>query len=560
MTVLFTDLVGSTARAEGLDPEDVRATLSPYYARLRAELERHGGTVEKFIGDAVMAVFGAPVAHEDDPERAVRAALAIRDRHRRRARRSAPPSTPARRSSRSARSPARATAMVAGDVVNTAARLQSAAPVNGILVGEATYRATRHAIDYREAAPVEAKGKAEPVTVWEAVAARARFGSRRRAAAAHAARRPRARARPARRRARARRSEQSAQLVTLVGVPGIGKSRLVAELFQVVDADPELIWWRQGRSLPYGEGVSFWALGEIVKAQAGILETDDAATARGEARRDASRRSADGRARAGSARTPSRPLVGSSRTTPERDRARRGVRRLAPAARGAGRAAAARARLRGSPLGRRRAARLRRPPRRLGDRRAAADRRHGAAGAARPPARLGRRQAERARRSRSAPLSDDETAAAARSGCSTAPARRPRSRQAVLAARRGQPALRRGVRAGCSPSTAAGGELPLPETVQGMIAARLDALAPAEKELLQDASVIGKVFWPGALARRADELERPARARAQGVRPARPPLGVAGETQYAFLHALVRDVAYGQIPRARARREAPPGG
>src|ERR1700741_5662145 len=79
VTILFTDLVGSTARAEGLDPEDVRATLSPYYARLRAELERHGGTVEKFIGDAVMAVFGAPVSHEDDPERAVRAALAIRD-------------------------------------------------------------------------------------------------------------------------------------------------------------------------------------------------------------------------------------------------------------------------------------------------------------------------------------------------------------------------------------------------------------------------------------------------------------------------------------------------
>ena len=149
VTILFADLVGSTAQAERRDPEDVRATLNSYYARLRTELERHGGTVEKFIGDAVMAVFGAPVAHEDDPERAVRAALAIRDAlvetevdvriavH-----------TGEALVSRGARAAA-GEAMVAGDVVNTAARLQTAAPVNGVLVGETTYRATAHTIEYR---------------------------------------------------------------------------------------------------------------------------------------------------------------------------------------------------------------------------------------------------------------------------------------------------------------------------------------------------------------------------------------------------------------------------
>ena len=129
MTVLFADLVGSTARSEQLDPEDVRAILAPFYARVRAELERFGGTVEKFIGDAVMAVFGAPVAHEDDPERAVRAALAIRDAALEESAscRCGSASTPARRSWLSGAA-GRGEGMAAGDVVNTAARLQSAAP------------------------------------------------------------------------------------------------------------------------------------------------------------------------------------------------------------------------------------------------------------------------------------------------------------------------------------------------------------------------------------------------------------------------------------------------
>ena len=159
-------------------------------------------------------------------------------------------------------------------MVNTTARLQTAAPVNGILVGETTYRATSQVITYRAAEPVTAKGKAEPVPAWEALEARSRFGVD-------------LAARAGRRWSAATTSwacspthwhgcggRRSPQLVTLVGVPGIGKSRLVAELFRPSTRTRELIYWRQGRSLPYGDGVTFWALAEMVKAQAGILETD----------------------------------------------------------------------------------------------------------------------------------------------------------------------------------------------------------------------------------------------------------------------------------------------
>jgi class 3 adenylate cyclase len=170
VSVLFADLVGFTSRAERMDPEDVRALLSPYYTRLRSELERFGGTVEKFIGDAVMALFGAPVTHEDDPERAVRAALAIRDwvREEGRVQLRIAVNTGEALVTMGAR-PHRGEGMAAGHVVNTAARLQAAAPVNGVLVGERTFRETRAVIEYRQVAPVAAKGKQEPVPVWEAV-------------------------------------------------------------------------------------------------------------------------------------------------------------------------------------------------------------------------------------------------------------------------------------------------------------------------------------------------------------------------------------------------------
>jgi AAA ATPase domain len=163
--------------------------------------------------------------------------------------------------------------LAAGDVVNTAARLQAAAPTGAILVGETTYRATRDAIDYRDQRPVEAKGKAGPVPVWEAAQARARVKVEREARAPLVGRRRElSLLREMLDRAH---SEREPQLVTLVGVRGIGKSRVVYELFRTIQQRPDLVYWRHGRSLPYGDGVTFWALAEIVKAQAGILETDD---------------------------------------------------------------------------------------------------------------------------------------------------------------------------------------------------------------------------------------------------------------------------------------------
>jgi class 3 adenylate cyclase len=157
----------------------VRALLSPYYAHLRSELERFEGTVEKFIGDAVMALFGVPIAHEDDPERAVRAALAIRDwigEESEQLQVRIAVNTGEALVTLGAPS-GEGEGMAAGDVLNTTARLQVAAPLNGVLVGEQTYRATAHAIDYRPAAPVLAKGKSEPIRVWEALKARSRFGA-----------------------------------------------------------------------------------------------------------------------------------------------------------------------------------------------------------------------------------------------------------------------------------------------------------------------------------------------------------------------------------------------
>src|SRR4051812_752408 len=261
VSVLFCDLVGSTARAESLDPEDVRAALASYHEHVRDELERYGGTVEKFIGDAVMAIFGAPVAHEDDPERAVRAALAIREWA------AEEPNVEVRIGITTGEAlvalgakPELGEAMASGDVVNVAARLQSAAPVSGILVDETTSRTIDRAINFSETEPVVAKGKAQPVAAWEAVEARSRFG----VDVMHA---PRAglvgregELRLLKDAFDRSRQGREPQFVTLVGVPGIGKSRIVYELSQVIESDPELVTWRQGRCLPYGEGVSFWAL------------------------------------------------------------------------------------------------------------------------------------------------------------------------------------------------------------------------------------------------------------------------------------------------------------
>ncbi|HYY74448.1 MAG TPA: BTAD domain-containing putative transcriptional regulator, partial [Solirubrobacterales bacterium] len=275
VTVFFADLLDFTATAEQPDPEDVRAFVMPYYAHIRSELERFGGRVERFIGDAVMALFGVPVAHEDDPERAVRAALAIRnwlaEQDKLQQVRIAVATGQAHVTLGALVTEGEPVAV--GDVVNTAARLRVAAPVNGVLVGEQTFHATRHSIEYREAGLVAVKGKRAPLRAWEAIRVLAQpgvdlsrhhspFVGRERELAA------------LRERLACAASEHSPQLVTVLGVPGIGKTRLVSELQNATAAANEPLRWRQGRSLPYGEGVSFWALGEMVKAEAGILESD----------------------------------------------------------------------------------------------------------------------------------------------------------------------------------------------------------------------------------------------------------------------------------------------
>ena len=172
--MLFADLVSFTARAERMDPEDVRALQDRYWGQVRSELERHGGTVEKFIGDAVMALFGAPRAFEDDPERAVRSALAIRDwAAEQEGLQIRIAVTTGEALVNIAAQPLRGEGMASGDVVNTASRLQTAAPENGVLVDETTHRATKHLVEYRRVTPVAAKGKGKSISVWEAVRTRA---------------------------------------------------------------------------------------------------------------------------------------------------------------------------------------------------------------------------------------------------------------------------------------------------------------------------------------------------------------------------------------------------
>jgi len=552
VSVLFADLVGFTARAEALDPEDVEAILAPYHARLRAELERRGGTVEKFIGDAVMALFGAPVTHEDDPERAVRAALAIRDWAR---------NDEAGLQVRVAVAtgetlvkldvhPERGEGMAAGDVVNTAARMQAAARVNGILVEDLTFRITERAIEYRMAEPVVAKGKQDSIPVWEVVQARSRLGVDVLQSGSPLVGREREFdvLRGALGRVRAQREPQ---LVTLVGVPGIGKSRLVFELLRMVDQQPELVTWRQGRSLSYGDGVTLWALSEMVKAEAGILDNDATDQAGERLSKAVSALVADP-SEARWIELHLRPLVGltsgAESAGDQRDDRFAAWTRFFEAVAEQGTTVLVFEDLHWAddelldfvdhladwatdvPLllvGTSRPELL--------------DRRPGWGG--------GKRNASTVSLS---PLADAEirtlidTVLRDSDVFSETPA-------ALLARVGGNPLyaeqfarmlLERGDT----------GALPLPGNVHGIIAARLDGLPAGEKRLLQDASVLGKVFWVeplvrlGGEGRAAIEEHLHALVRKEFARRSRRS-SVANETEFAFAHALVRDVAYGQVPR-----------
>ena len=280
VSVLFADLVGFTPFAEERDAEEVRESLSQYFEIARQVIERYGGTVEKFIGDAVMAVWGVPIAHEDDAERAVRAGLDLVQ-----AVPALGPGIEARAGVLTGEAAVTMGAtdqgMVAGDLVNTAARLQGAAAPGTVLVGEATQRAAAAGILFEPAGEQVLKGKSAPVAAWQAV--RVAGGIRGRW-------RPEGPEAPFVGRTEelallkdlyhATGREKRARLVSVVGPAGIGKSRLGREFLSHVDAEAEDFWLHHGRSPAYGEGLSFWALGEMIRQRAGLAETDDEATTR----------------------------------------------------------------------------------------------------------------------------------------------------------------------------------------------------------------------------------------------------------------------------------------
>jgi len=564
VTVLFWDLTGPTPD----DPEDLRRLLAPYQAALGREISNFGGTVDKFMGTGALGVFGAPVAHEDDPERAVRAALRIVE-----VVHELEESGPLARSVRVGVDTGEAVVArpgtgpqvgeaVTGDVVNTASRILAIAEVGEIVVGEATYRATSHAVRYEEHGRVRVKGKAEPLALWRAVEARSRLGvdPRLHVSAPFVGRREeRSLIEGVFRRMIA---ESSVQMVTVGGEPGVGKSRLIQELGRVVDEHPNLVRWRQGRSLPYGEGVSLWALGEIVKAEAGILESDSPT--------DAASKLADSLA----------VLIAEPR---ERDWVRARVAPLAGVDAG------------GTDVPR---DELFRAWRRYVEALAAhsptvlvfedlhwADERllefieylvDWTSGlpllvvcAARPELYERRPSWGGGRRNSTsimlAPLSAPETAMLVSALLERAVL--PAETQAALLERSGGNPLYaeefarmlrdRGILeplARARPTRAGAAGIPVPQTLQLLIGARLDTLPGSDKRLLQCASVVGKVFWAGAVARMVGipEAETSQRlhelARREFVRPVRLS-SVRGESEYSFLHVLVRDVAYGQIPR-----------
>jgi class 3 adenylate cyclase/tetratricopeptide (TPR) repeat protein len=274
VSVLFADLVGFTAASEGRDAEDTRELLSRYFETCQRLISLYGGTVEKFIGDAVMAVWGTPLANEDDAERAVRTALDL------------VPAVPDLAPGIAARAGvltgeaavtlgAEGQGMVAGDLVNTASRIQSAAEPGSVLVGEATRRATEAAIAYEPAGDHELKGKTEPVPLYRALRVTANRGGAQKSVGLEPPFVGREREmRLVKELFHASAEEGKAQLVSVVGIAGIGKSRIAWEFEKYVDGLADNFWWHRGRCLAYGEGVAYWALAEMVRMRAGIVEEE----------------------------------------------------------------------------------------------------------------------------------------------------------------------------------------------------------------------------------------------------------------------------------------------
>jgi class 3 adenylate cyclase/tetratricopeptide (TPR) repeat protein len=557
VSVIFVDLVGFTGTAESLDPEDVRALLDPYHAAVRTEIESFGGVVEKFIGDAVMGVFGAPTAFGDDAERAVRAALAVRDRV---ARSDGGPDLQLRIAVNTGEAlvalnarPALGEAMVAGDVVNTASRLQSSGAPNTVVVGEETWRATREVIEYTPGDGISAKGKADPVPTWIALRPTTSHGERHLSSTFVG----RERELSALRDVWVRVSEQrTPHLVTVIAAAGVGKTRLAVEFARTVEELGGLTV--RGRSLPYNESSAYGAFVSQLKQLCGIFESDSRPAAAAKVR--AKVETLLGTAAAEDVAKHLAILLGvepSTSTVADRETLFFSVRVFIEAV--------ARdrptmlvfedlhwgdsslldlvellgSRLRDLPV---LVLVLARPE--------LLDARPGWGGGlpaytALPLGPLSPQEAEQLALERLCSQAAQAVQAVA-------------SRAAELVeTAAGNPLFIEQLAARLveTPSADAG---ELPTTIRGLLAARLDALPLAERAVLLDAAVGGKVFWRGALERMSptpDELgellaalERRDLIRRETVS------AIEGEHQFTFTHVLIRDVAYDLLPR-RERQE-----
>lgn len=574
ITAIFVDLVGSTARSESLDPEDVKALVSPYHARVRGELEGHGGTFEKFSGDAILALFGTPKAHEDDPERAIRAALAVRrgiaelngedewlDLHIR-----IGIHTGEALVMLGAR-PSEGEWSAAGDVLNTAARIQSAAPIDGILVSRTTYLATKESFDFEAAEAVQAKGKAEPVEVWVVAGAKDEATPGEGSEAQFVGR-------------DAELTElmvfcdelleqRLAGLATIVGAPGVGKSRLLLELVRRLEGRFEV---HRGRCLSYGEGITYWPVVEIFKSAAGILQSDDHAAGAQKLDTFLETLATDDLDELRTIAAALSNLIGISTTprgtyvTSEISQAELhwGIRRALQLLAGERPTAVVVEDLHWA------------EPTLLELISYLIAEEHGAPFAviatARPeleeeaPGFLGR---EGRRRTVDLQTLGPEQAAALLSGLTgdAAFAETPFAKTLIANAGGNPLFLEETVRMLREEElldlerwqSDEMRDVPIPTSVQGLISSRLDRLEPKEKLLAHHASVIGAVFWAGAVAHLGaavapvpedplpglSELERRnfvAHLKVSSVKD---------DEEYSFKHILMRDVAYGQVPKGR---------
>jgi predicted ATPase/class 3 adenylate cyclase len=572
VTTLFCDVVAFTAMSEGADPEDVDALLGEYFARATRVIESHGGIVEKFIGDAVVGVFGVPSAHEDDAERAIRAGLRILEALEG-MKRPDGEALEARCGVNTGEAlvrlditPNSGEGFLTGDAVNTAARLQAAAPPMAVAVGPLTHELTERVIVFEKLSHVSAKGKTNPVPAWRALRPLARTGLRTGGISTTPF---------------IGREDESASLrdafdevtstgegriVLVVGEPGIGKSRLVLEFARSVDERPEMVTWRQGRCLPYGEGIVFSALSEILKEHAGILDSDEVAVV--ESKLGAVLPDSD---EGTWLRQRLRPLLGLSSAQAAREESFAAWTRFLQLVALPGPAVLVLEDLHWA------GAEMLEFVEHLSTR--ALESPVLVIATTRPEL-LERHQGTLTSEGDDCPRRITLTALA-------------RSEAGLLVAdllvdlSGGNPVKDLGSRVvdrvGGNPlyaeqyvrllldgdlltRTRADGhletdvELPVPVTVQAVIAARLDALPADHKAILCDAAVIGETFWLGGVAavsgRDVGTIdEAMATLAVQGfVRPV-VTSAIEGESEYLFWHALARDVAYGGLPRkARARK------